>query len=208
MADKEWVIHSGPYYYNNKPIILWPLELDFELNQEHLSVLPLWVKLLGLPVGYRSIEGLSKVASAIEKPIRADNYTANVDKISYARVLIETVEGLWRQPVAYDWRPKYCNNCLIFRHEKKECWYKEKEDEVKEKIQTIEKQNRRNRKKKAPIMEWQARKPVKMATSMTEKVKVQEIQSSMAKDTDTSVILENRGVNDTEIEDPRSIHDP
>ncbi|KAF3683281.1 putative treacle protein-like [Capsicum annuum] len=128
MADKEWVIHSGPYYYNNKPRILWPLELDFELSQEHLSVLPLWVKLLGLPVGYRSIEGLSKVASAIEKPIRADNYTANVDKISYARVLIEvdvsqrlpdhihieTVEGLWRQPVAYDWRPKYYNNCLIF----------------------------------------------------------------------------------------------
>lgn len=42
-----------------------------------------------LPVGYWSIEGFSKVASAIGKPIRTDNYTANVDKISYARILIE-----------------------------------------------------------------------------------------------------------------------
>lgn len=39
MAEKEWVKLSGPYYYNNKPIILQPWELDLELNQEQFSVL-------------------------------------------------------------------------------------------------------------------------------------------------------------------------
>lgn len=74
-------------------------------------------------VGYWSAKALSKVASAIGKPIHTDNYTANMDRISYARVLIEvdvsqplpnsiqieTEAGPWEQAVDYDWMPKFCN---------------------------------------------------------------------------------------------------
>uniref|UniRef100_M1AYJ1 Endonuclease/exonuclease/phosphatase n=1 Tax=Solanum tuberosum TaxID=4113 RepID=M1AYJ1_SOLTU len=43
----------------------------------------------GSPVGYWPAETLTKVASAVERPLHTDNVTGNADKISYARVLIE-----------------------------------------------------------------------------------------------------------------------
>lgn len=87
--DKDLVSQARTYYYNNKPVILKPWELDFEFDQDMLSMIPIWVKFPGLPVGYWSTEDLSKVASAIGKPIRADSFITNADKISYARVLVE-----------------------------------------------------------------------------------------------------------------------
>ncbi|PHU05563.1 hypothetical protein BC332_26385 [Capsicum chinense] len=87
--DKDLVSQARTYYFNNKPVILKPWELDFEFDQEMLSMIPIWVKFPGLPVGYWSTEDLSKVASAVGKPIRTDSFITNADKISYARVLVE-----------------------------------------------------------------------------------------------------------------------
>ncbi|KAH0778515.1 hypothetical protein KY290_004942 [Solanum tuberosum] len=39
-------------------------------------------------------------------------------------IVIETPSGPWDQPVEYEWRPKYCNECLKFGHNDEECWYK------------------------------------------------------------------------------------
>ncbi|KAK4731955.1 hypothetical protein R3W88_024943 [Solanum pinnatisectum] len=61
---------------------------------------------------------------AIGIPLVTDGFTAKVEKISYARVLIEvdiskvlpdtivveTPSGPWNQPIEYEWRPKFCNN--------------------------------------------------------------------------------------------------
>ncbi|KAH0674549.1 hypothetical protein KY284_025636 [Solanum tuberosum] len=91
----------------------------------------------GLPVGYWSIEALSKVASAVGRPLYTDQYTANVVKISYAKILIEvdvsqllteviqieTTIGLWEQQVDSEWKPKYCNESLGYGHTDLECWY-------------------------------------------------------------------------------------
>lgn len=54
--DKDLVIHSGAYYFNNKPIILRPGELDFEFDKAMLSVISIWVKLRGLPIGYGQLK--------------------------------------------------------------------------------------------------------------------------------------------------------
>ncbi|KAH0685695.1 hypothetical protein KY290_017216 [Solanum tuberosum] len=121
---------EGPYYVNNQPLILYQWELDFELDKEELSIVPLWVKFPGLPVSYWSVEALSKVVSAVGRPIHTDMFTANAERISYARILIEvdvsqplteqivieTPSRPWDQPVEYEWRPKYCNECLKFGH--------------------------------------------------------------------------------------------
>ncbi|KAH0764714.1 hypothetical protein KY285_000585 [Solanum tuberosum] len=109
--DKENVINFGPYYFSNRPLILKPWVLDFEFDKEILSVVPIWVKFLGLPVGYWSIESLSEITSAAGRPMHTDLVTANVEKISYARILIEvdvsqpltevisieTPSGLWEK---------------------------------------------------------------------------------------------------------------
>ncbi|KAK6773972.1 hypothetical protein RDI58_029211 [Solanum bulbocastanum] len=51
--------------------------------------IPIWVKFPSLPVGYWSVQALSKVASAIGIPLYTNGFTTNAEKISYARVLIE-----------------------------------------------------------------------------------------------------------------------
>ncbi|KAH0705741.1 hypothetical protein KY285_010276 [Solanum tuberosum] len=71
-----------------------------------------------------------------------DLFTANVENISYARILIEvdvsqpltevisieTLSGLWEQQVEYEWRPRYCNECLRYGHTDSDCWYQQQEE--------------------------------------------------------------------------------
>lgn len=52
--DEEKVLKSGPYYYNNKLVKLKQWELDFDIDPDTLSLIPLQVKLHGLPMGYWS----------------------------------------------------------------------------------------------------------------------------------------------------------
>lgn len=73
-----------------------------------------------------------------------DRFTANSQKNSFARVLVEvdasqpltkviqmeTPSGPWEQRIEYEWKPKYCNECLRFGHNIEECWYHREEPEV------------------------------------------------------------------------------
>lgn len=175
-VEKERILEEGPYYINSRPLVLKEWELDFVFDKAVLSSIPIWVKFPGLPVGYWSVEALSKVASAVGKPIHTDNFTANADRISYARILvevdvsqplpdmmvIETPSGPRDQPIDYDWKPKYCNDCLKFGHTSDECWYKETQEEdenddgqMEEK--TDPKVQRKNNWKQRPVKQlWKA----------------------------------------------------
>lgn len=85
-------------------------------NDDMLSHIPIWVIFSRLPIGYWSEKALSKVASVIGVHLYTDGYTATVEKISYARILIEVdisknlsndivVEipyGPWTQNIEYE----------------------------------------------------------------------------------------------------------
>lgn len=89
-------------------------------------------------MGYWSGEALSKMATAIGKPLYTDNFTASIERISYARILVETdvsqplidsieivtPSGTFQQPVEYEWRPSFCTDCMKFRHNVEKCWAK------------------------------------------------------------------------------------
>ncbi|KAF3635966.1 hypothetical protein FXO37_25699 [Capsicum annuum] len=89
VGDRAEILQKRLYTYHNKPFILKPWVLNFVFDIESITTLPLWVNFHELPVGYWSQEDLSKVASAVEKPLNADKYTVDMTKIYYARVLIE-----------------------------------------------------------------------------------------------------------------------
>lgn len=89
IKDKDNVLQSGPYFYRNKPVILRQWEIDFDFEEDIIRQIPIRVKFPKLPVGYWSVEALSKVASAVGNPMHTDSFTANAEKISYARILIE-----------------------------------------------------------------------------------------------------------------------
>ncbi|KAH0738078.1 hypothetical protein KY290_036783 [Solanum tuberosum] len=136
-SSLEEEVHFGDYNFQMLKLSLIQLQQLGKSGEirEVLSLIPLWVKFPRLHVGYWSIQELSNVDGAMGQPLHTGNFTANVEKISFANILIEvdvsepfpdmivieTPSGPWDQPVECDWRPKYCNECLKFGHNDVEC---------------------------------------------------------------------------------------
>jgi len=93
---------------------------------------------------YWGLAALSKIGSALGKPLYADECTSGFGRISYARLLIEMdvnnplprhVEildpngGGMQQRMQYDWEPIYCTTCCIVRHSCTELHKKEQRNE-------------------------------------------------------------------------------
>ncbi|KAM3221680.1 hypothetical protein P3L10_020950 [Capsicum annuum] len=129
-ADRHLVMQSGPYMYRNRQMILRNWSLDFEFNPECLSKIPLWVKFPSLPLGYWSKKELSKLASVVGKLLYTDKCTAEIERISYARFLVEvdishplpeqvelnTPIGVLQQEIRNDWIPKFYVDCNVYGH--------------------------------------------------------------------------------------------
>ncbi|XP_060202998.1 uncharacterized protein LOC132631441 [Lycium barbarum] len=127
VEDCEKVLDAGPYTFHNKPFVIQKWTIDFQFDPDCLTTIPLWVIFPGLPVGYWSIEALSKVASAIGRPRYTDTFTAKMEKIAYARILVDvdvsqplresielqTPQDLLHQTVDYDWKPKFW--CKLYK---------------------------------------------------------------------------------------------
>lgn len=123
---------SGPYFIYGKPLFIRYWTPDFEIKEDLLRILPLWVTFPNLPLHLWGEKCLSKIASTVGKPIATNECTAKKLRISYARVLIEvdvtqkpreTVcikdhnRRVLEQKIEYEWRPKYCHTCLKIGHD-------------------------------------------------------------------------------------------
>ncbi|KAJ8536945.1 hypothetical protein K7X08_035346 [Anisodus acutangulus] len=116
---------------NSKPVIVKPWSADFSFKDEVLKVIPLWVKFPNPPLNCWGVKSLSRVASGLGKLIYADECTTKMERISYARVLIEmdvTIPlpnvvqvldpngGQFEQEIRYEWKPQYCPTCCQIGH--------------------------------------------------------------------------------------------
>ncbi|XP_016469076.1 uncharacterized protein LOC107791505 [Nicotiana tabacum] len=171
MVDMHKVFYDGPHTINNRPIIVKIWTPDFDLSQEFLADIPLWVILPKLPMSCWGSESLSKIASAIGKLLFADECTTKQTRISYARMLIEvnitktlpteiTVMDprgrKLQQQLAYDWKPNYCDKCQMIGHI---C-----PAQKGPKMQKNEKPKRRREQKKVTY-EWRYKGPVGVETT-------------------------------------------
>ncbi|KAH0683154.1 hypothetical protein KY290_021745 [Solanum tuberosum] len=48
--ERDRIVHTGPHMINNKPVIVKPWSQEFNFNEEVLNTIPLWTKLLNLPL--------------------------------------------------------------------------------------------------------------------------------------------------------------
>ncbi|KAH0685680.1 hypothetical protein KY290_017198 [Solanum tuberosum] len=87
--DRNEALYSGPHLLNNRPIIVKVWSLEFDFNKEVLQTVPIWVKYPNLPLCCWSMDSLSRISSGLGEPLYADECTAKVDRILFARVLIE-----------------------------------------------------------------------------------------------------------------------
>lgn len=147
-------------------------EIAFEFDPHCITFIPLWITLPGLQVGYWSCEALSKIANGIGRPMHIDQFTACMERISYARVCVEvdvsqlliesirmaTLVDTFHQSADYEWKPKFCGQCLRFGHNSEDCraHHQEKEPEVD--FNKVPRRKRRNRRRRRPIQHgWQVK---------------------------------------------------
>ncbi|GJW62147.1 putative reverse transcriptase domain-containing protein [Tanacetum coccineum] len=140
------MIENGSWFIQNNPLILKKWHPDENLLKEDVSIVPLWVKLHGVPVTAFSKDGLSAFATKLRTPLMLDSYTSDMcmqswGRSSYARVMIElradvelkdnivvampriTKEGHYTCNVCvkYEWKPPRCSSCKVFGHIHEEC---------------------------------------------------------------------------------------
>ncbi|XP_049360657.1 uncharacterized protein LOC125825359 [Solanum verrucosum] len=131
MKPKVFYHNEGPYNIFNRPIIINPWSAEFNFKEEVLNAVPIWVKLPDLPLNWWSVSTLSKIGSGLGTPLYADACTTNIDRISYARILVEMDAAkplpeaikigdpkgkIIDQKIVYDWRRVYCQKCCQVGH--------------------------------------------------------------------------------------------
>ncbi|GJT09106.1 cytokinin dehydrogenase 3-like protein [Tanacetum coccineum] len=140
------MLENGPWFIRNNPLILKKWHPDENILKEDVSIVPVWVKLHGVPVTAFSEDGLSAIATKLDTPLMLDSYTSDMcmqswGRSSYARVMIElranmklkdnivvvmpkiTREGHYtcNVRVEYEWKPPRCSSCKVFGHIHEEC---------------------------------------------------------------------------------------
>ncbi|GKD47628.1 cytokinin dehydrogenase 3-like protein [Tanacetum coccineum] len=146
MDGLDAMLENGPWFIQNNPLILKKLHPDENLLKEDVSIVPVWVKLYGVPVTSFSEDGLSAIATKLGTPLMLDSYTSDMcmqswGRSSYARVMIElqpdvelkdnivvampkiTREGHYtcNVHVEYEWKPPRCSFCKVFGHFHEDC---------------------------------------------------------------------------------------
>ncbi|XP_019253837.1 PREDICTED: uncharacterized protein LOC109232524 [Nicotiana attenuata] len=136
MEDKNLIMQNGPYTFNGKPMILKDWDPNFQIQNESMRIVPIWVNFPGLPIQCWAEENLGRIACLLGKPLCTDKLTAACERVSYARVLvemditqplpdevyIEIPDGRsWLQNVEFEWKSTFCLDCNSFGHKTGDC---------------------------------------------------------------------------------------
>lgn len=124
------------------------------MSKELTRKIPIWVIFPGLPIEYWTKENLGRIASYLGKLICSDRLTAEGERISYARMLVEMdvsqdlpydmlieeeEEGQYRvQKLEYEWKPVLCEKCCQIGTHEENC--KKVEQKKDNKVQQTGKQ--------------------------------------------------------------------
>ncbi|XVE58896.1 hypothetical protein DITRI_Ditri04bG0205600 [Diplodiscus trichospermus] len=86
---RDRVIEEGPWYIQNKPLIVRKWEPGMMSLDLDLTRVPVWIHLRHVPLELFTKSGLSYIASAVGNPLYMDRITATHQRLSYAKVCVE-----------------------------------------------------------------------------------------------------------------------
>ncbi|XP_020671933.2 uncharacterized protein LOC110091960 [Dendrobium catenatum] len=133
--DFDLVWSGGPWFLLGKPFILQKWSPKFQPKRDELSSIPIWIKIVDLPLALWTPKGISTIASYIGIPLSVDNLTAKRARLTFARVCVSVskdstlpdeipinIEGVDIQlKVIYDWKPSHCEGCGSMVHTYSSC---------------------------------------------------------------------------------------
>nr|GEU71621.1 hypothetical protein [Tanacetum cinerariifolium] len=129
------VLDQGPWLIRNRPMFVQKWDPEIGMEKPEPKTIPIWVKLVNIPIEGWSMEGISALASSLGTPKVMDEKTAQmcqfgVGRTHFARVLVEIevnkdlqevikieyigenkdVKGTKLVNVMYDWKPERKEN--------------------------------------------------------------------------------------------------
>ncbi|GJU37562.1 RNA-directed DNA polymerase, eukaryota, reverse transcriptase zinc-binding domain protein [Tanacetum coccineum] len=160
----QFVFENGPWLVDGKPLFVQRWEAGLCMVKPEPSKVPLWFKIMNVPLEAWNVEGISRIASRIGNPIIMDRITTSMcekayGRASFARVLVEveaakglvdSVEVCYKTlgrsmelRVEYPWKPPVCSHCKVFGHCYDKCTSRvltdaEKAQKVEVKSQRVE----------------------------------------------------------------------
>ncbi|KAK6159899.1 hypothetical protein DH2020_003280 [Rehmannia glutinosa] len=87
--DRDLVIRGGPYSVYGRPLLLKPLPKFFNIGDDDIRSVPVWINLPYLPWEFWNEKAIEKIASLVGTPITTNRLTRTKDKMEYARVFVE-----------------------------------------------------------------------------------------------------------------------
>ncbi|GAV92714.1 DUF4283 domain-containing protein [Cephalotus follicularis] len=133
---RDWVLDNGPWDVWGYHLVLRKWSLGMSLTLGGCKTMPVWVKLMGVPLQYWTKTGLSHIASVLGRPLYMDACTTSRYALSYTRICVEmdasssfphniTLDLGNRNTmdigVEYPWKPASCSLCQVFEHSNRNC---------------------------------------------------------------------------------------
>ncbi|XP_019239041.1 PREDICTED: uncharacterized protein LOC109219080 [Nicotiana attenuata] len=72
LEERDQILYSGPHTVNNKLVIMKAWTEDFNIHDEVLKTIPLWVRFPNLPLNCWSMKALCKIGSTLGNPMCHD----------------------------------------------------------------------------------------------------------------------------------------
>ncbi|KAL0914872.1 hypothetical protein M5K25_015257 [Dendrobium thyrsiflorum] len=133
--DFDMALSGGVWFFLGKPFVLQKWVPNFKPVREESSSIPIWFKILDLPLPCWTPEGISRIASKIGIPIAVDNLTAEKSRLTYARVCVQVTKScvypesipisILGEPfvlkIQYEWKPVPCEHCSSIVHTPEFC---------------------------------------------------------------------------------------
>ncbi|KAL0289462.1 UNVERIFIED_CONTAM: hypothetical protein Sradi_7073900 [Sesamum radiatum] len=134
--DRQRILVGGPYFVYGRPLLLKNMPGCFEFKEDDISLTSIWATLPSLPLECWHPNALGKIGSRLGTPIAIDSLTMKMERVSYARILVEVdaskklvnhVEFILpngvvrKQSIVYEFTPKFCSTCHHFGHLKESC---------------------------------------------------------------------------------------
>ncbi|KAI0523207.1 hypothetical protein KFK09_005601 [Dendrobium nobile] len=128
--DYDMALNGGVWFFLGKPFVLQKWVPNFKPVREEFTSIPIWFKILDLPLPCWTPEGISRIASKIGTPLAVDDLTAEKSRLTYARVCVqvskdctypETIPiSILGEPfflkIQYEWKPIQCEHCGSIVH--------------------------------------------------------------------------------------------
>ncbi|GAV90321.1 LOW QUALITY PROTEIN: Exo_endo_phos domain-containing protein/DUF4283 domain-containing protein, partial [Cephalotus follicularis] len=135
-AARDWILNNGPWDVWGVHLALRLWERDLPPISSGFAKIPVWVKLMNIPMEYWTVQGLSRLASVLGSPLHMDPAMEGKQLISFARICVEMKADkefpaviktrrsngeVVEVKVEYSWRPPVCDRCKVFDHSTRVC---------------------------------------------------------------------------------------